>query len=150
MLQFLDGLLVPVDSESVLPGYAEADDFPKHLAILGFDSNQTWGWADCGFSVESWRMTYRAKGEVAPTLFIIELNGQVLEEIYCSDEASALKCLIQIAPLFTTALLSGFMAHLGEAADARDGIISGKYRQKVSEIGDIAGLFLAMAGVDKK
>ena len=80
MLQFLDGLLTPVDSKSVLPGYAEAQDISTFLEGVGFEGNNVFGGGDTGFTVEMWRTEYRPEGEAQPSLFIIELCGRVLSE----------------------------------------------------------------------
>ena len=102
MHQFISDLLVPVEKDSVLPGYSTASNLEAHLAFLGFNSHHTYSNYSGQITVDVYRVVFaNPKEPVGPTLFIVNLNGHLLDEIFCADGASALKCLIMLSPMFS-------------------------------------------------
>lgn len=146
MLQFLNGSLVVVDGESVLPGYLAALQPNVYLEDAGFDSCESYGKGNFTISVTVWRKIAHQSEE---TLFSVDLNSQPLQEIYCADSLSALNCLIYLSPVFSAAALSGLIDELESAAEYRDLVLS-VGAGKAGSLGSVAGLLAAMAGVNPK
>ena len=144
MLKFENGQFVPASENDFVDGYGEAYAPFEFLDEKGF-ACQSYGTADSSLlQVQVFRKKPEIRAEDKDrSLFCVDLNGQPIEEVYCTTRADSFQLLLKLTPLFSASILSGILEELEAAAEYRDNVTNGKW--KPHDLPGIRGLFAAMA-----